>query len=519
MENDNSNNKMKILAISIIVLVIAICLLLIYILTSNPTSYFKTATGMASKKVAGIVQDGADLTNKKVELAVSPQITLSNANESMWDNVVTELNSSKVTVTAQMDENLTTQINFETEGTKKLSGIIIFNLNDKKIYFNFPDVYNNYLYLELPDLDDKTVEDIKAVLENVKSKNSETIAKAISTEISNQIESKYCTSSSEKIDYNGKKTSTTKFTLKISEKDLLPKYKTIVENLANNSEFINSFDNQYRANLKDSLTSLGKSIEEEEQDLDGDGKTYTFTINAKGLLKSNVLRVGFNVSEDDKNEQTLITIGKNNSYSYEFTNSEDESANTSGTFAIKTDNSGKKTITTELKSSEVTSNFTIDYTKTDGASINNVGNAKDISDLTEEDTEKIYKNVEDNTDLPTMPLMLLLGGSFSSDSGFSTSSSSGDFSEDAENESSEKENTEKSNSKNENSENNEDEENYTFEDEPAEEEFNNTIDPNNTTFEDEPAQNATETFEDEKETKNNKKSNASENELVIVLDN
>ena len=389
--NTTSNKSNKGLIIGIIVLIVLIIggvvgFIVFKELNTPKTRFLKTMNKyLESNNIDSNVIDIYELFKDGATLNIDSNLSVKSNDEELLSgkiniNFVDNPSSSNRYINVSFDDNNDSVINFESY------------LNDNKIYFTMKDIFDKYYFTGL--------EYIKIYDENVK-KLKDNVSKSLDSYFTND---KFVLSKEEGY---------SKISVSLSDKDLNDLLILILENLKNDDALSLFVDEDMslediRKGIDDHINSIKENIEYQS-----DEKIYTYNVYSKGstLVKQEIIvdNVKLVIEGETSGNITLLsddTVILTGSYDKDKLNlnvsDNDINFDFSLTFSenITKDNADANyNLVVKTKSEEdeivISADVKLGITKDNTIPKVDISNAKDVSDITNEEIQNIYTKLSE----------------------------------------------------------------------------------------------------------------------------
>lgn len=333
---------------------------------TNVDKAFETSSQSGKYKVNGLVKvDGSLPDEMKGIMDLIKQLSLQFNGEIDLDskNGLLDLN------TKYKDDKL---INIKT----------VFENNDTYIYLE--DIFDKYIKLS----NETVTEELPTVEVDVNA--SKTLVKSLINAFNKELDNHELMKEEATISIDGKDTNVYNNYLVLSDKELNTFAKGIINNLQNDSNFIEAYK---KVTNNDAQEYLKKALEEMNDDFKGTYKISFYT--TKGLLKQELVRFSQEITQEE--QKTILNVDKIND------NEMIISANSSGmevSIKVKKNNTAVGlNLNLNMMGMVIKLDADVNYEKINEISKVDTSNYVKMDELTEKDASKIDENLGKNQNI------------------------------------------------------------------------------------------------------------------------
>lgn len=402
MEEEKSNNKGKIIGIVIIALIaiVAFC-----------CGYYYYKSNVSKTVFVSAINKGIDKYEENISKTCKTQdVTLKLSGNINSDNddakkVAEYINKSALQLNTQIDyenKNALIKLGVDYDNDKLIGGRVYYNSNDKMAYGYIEELFDKYFKMDLSSSDynemNETFNDIFETQSEMKLGEKVSLKKAVKIlkeEISDKLNKEYFSKENCKINVASKEVKTTKFKLILTEKQFVEMLQSICKELSENDDFLECWEEKDK--IKDALVQLSNQLNETEKN---DEVKIEFNIYKKGILNKFV-KFEINMYEvNNEDEKISFDIVKENDKRYLFnakSEIEKENVEFSGDVNIeKIDSDTYKYVVGSNIPEFGNITLNIEVSNKLNGTIENVNKSDAVSleDLTEEEQETIYNNLQ-----------------------------------------------------------------------------------------------------------------------------
>lgn len=367
-QKTSKNNNNILIIVPILLVIFLVGFLSWYLLIfKNPVSVYRSYIKKGINEVFSIVNKNDDKYESGIKIGANVKVN----NDMIDESILDLINNISLNFNFQTDKK-SQQLVYKLESKYKEDSLLnisaFVDSKDKKSYVYLKDYLDKYIEMDLEEYTSfaKLLED-ETFAQKV---NKNTVKEILIKEISNVITKENATKENDV------------YILKFTEKELVEKTKTIINNLKNNQKYLNCFENpdEVKSNLEDSIENLNN--------IEIGDKTLTYKVYKKGLMQK-VTKV--EVIYDD---MILSFDIDGKVINYTLTQSGEKVLD--GSINITGEKNNKK-IGLTLNIPEVgsiTLNFELTYVK--GKDIDKIDSSKITKELTDEDKEEIMSKLQDS---------------------------------------------------------------------------------------------------------------------------
>ena len=402
MEEEKSNNKGKIIGIVIIALIaiVAFCCGYYYYKSNDSKTVFVSAINKGIDKY----EENISKTCKTQDVTLKLSGNINSDNDDA-KKVAEYINKSALQLNTQIDyenKNALIKLGVDYDNDKLIGGRVYYNSNDKMAYGYIEELFDKYFKMDLSSSDynemNETFNDIFETQSEMKLGEKVSLKKAVKIlkeEISDKLNKEYFSKENCKINVASKEVKTTKFKLILTEKQFVEMLQSICKELSENDDFLECWEEKDK--IKDALVQLSNQLNETEKN---DEVKIEFNIYKKGILNKFV-KFEINMYEvNNEDEKISFDIVKENDKRYLFnakSEIEKENVEFSGDVNIEKidSNTYKYVVGSNIPEfGNITLNIEVSN-KLNGTIENvNKSDAVSLEDLTEEEQETIYNNLQ-----------------------------------------------------------------------------------------------------------------------------
>lgn len=402
MEEEKSNNKGKIIGIVIIALIaiVAFCCGYYYYKSNDSKTVFVSAINKGIDKY----EENISKTCKTQDVTLKLSGNINSDNDDA-KKVAEYINKSALQLNTQIDyenKNALIKLGVDYDNDKLIGGRVYYNSNDKMAYGYIEELFDKYFKMDLSSSDynemNETFNDIFETQSEMKLGEKVSLKKAVKIlkeEISDKLNKEYFSKENCKINVASKEVKTTKFKLILTEKQFVEMIQSICKELSENDDFLECWEEKDK--IKDALVQLSNQLNETEKN---DEVKIEFNIYKKGILNKFV-KFEINMYEvNNEDEKISFDIVKENDKRYLFnakSEIEKENVEFSGDVNIEKidSNTYKYVVGSNIPEfGNITLNIEVSN-KLNGTIENvNKSDAVSLEDLTEEEQETIYNNLQ-----------------------------------------------------------------------------------------------------------------------------
>ena len=366
-KTSKKNNNILIIVPILLVIFLVGFLSWYLLIFKNPVSVYRSYIKKGINEVFSIVNKNDDKYESGIKIGANVKVN----NDMIDESILDLINNISLNFNFQTDKK-SQQLVYKLESKYKEDSLLnisaFVDSKDKKSYVYLKDYLDKYIEMDLEEYTSfaKLLED-ETFAQKV---NKNTVKEILIKEISNVITKENATKENDV------------YILKFTEKELVEKTKTIINNLKNNQKYLNCFENpdEVKSNLEDSIENLNN--------IEIGDKTLTYKVYKKGLMQK-VTKV--EVIYDD---MILSFDIDGKVINYTLTQSGEKVLD--GSINITGEKNNKK-IGLTLNIPEVgsiTLNFELTYVK--GKDIDKIDSSKITKELTDEDKEEIMSKLQDS---------------------------------------------------------------------------------------------------------------------------
>ena len=300
------------------------------------------------------------------------------------------------------NKNALIKLGVDYDNDKLIGGRVYYNSNDKMAYGYIEELFDKYFKMDLSSSDynemNETFNDIFETQSEMKLGEKVSLKKAVKIlkeEISDKLNKEYFSKENCKINVASKEVKTTKFKLILTEKQFVEMLQSICKELSENDDFLECWEEKDK--IKDALVQLSNQLNETEKN---DEVKIEFNIYKKGILNKFV-KFEINMYEvNNEDEKISFDIVKENDKRYLFnakSEIEKENVEFSGDVNIeKIDSDTYKYVVGSNIPEFGNITLNIEVSNKLNGTIENVNKSDAVSleDLTEEEQETIYNNLQ-----------------------------------------------------------------------------------------------------------------------------
>ena len=402
MEEEKSNNKGKIIGIVIIALIaiVAFCCGYYYYKSNDSKTVFVSAINKGIDKY----EENISKTCKTQDVTLKLSGNINSDNDDA-KKVAEYINKSALQLNTQIDyenKNALIKLGVDYDNDKLIGGRVYYNSNDEMAYGYIEELFDKYFKMDLSSSDynemNETFNDIFETQSEMKLGEKVSLKKAVKIlkeEISDKLNKEYFSKENCKINVASKEVKTTKFKLILTEKQFVEMLQSICKELSENDDFLECWEEKDK--IKDALVQLSNQLNETEKN---DEVKIEFNIYKKGILNKFV-KFEINMYEvNNEDEKISFDIVKENDKRYLFnakSEIEKENVEFSGDVNIEKidSNTYKYVVGSNIPEfGNITLNIEVSN-KLNGTIENiNKSDAVSLEDLTEEEQETIYNNLQ-----------------------------------------------------------------------------------------------------------------------------
>lgn len=402
MEEEKSNNKGKIIGIVIIALIaiVAFCCGYYYYKSNDSKTVFVSAINKGIDKY----EENISKTCKTQDVTLKLSGNINSDNDDA-KKVAEYINKSALQLNTQIDyenKNALIKLGVDYDNDKLIGGRVYYNSNDKMAYGYIEELFDKYFKMDLSSSDynemNETFNDIFETQSEMKLGEKVSLKKAVKIlkeEISDKLNKEYFSKENCKINVASKEVKTTKFKLILTEKQFVEMLQSICKELSENDDFLECWEEKDK--IKDALVQLSNQLNETEKN---DEVKIEFNIYKKGILNKFV-KFEINMYEvNNEDEKISFDIVKENDKRYLFnakSEIEKENVEFSGDVNIeKIDSDTYKYVVGSNIPEFGNITLNIEVSNKLNGTIENVNKSDAVSleDLTEEEQETIYNNLQ-----------------------------------------------------------------------------------------------------------------------------
>lgn len=402
MEEEKSNNKGKIIGIVIIALIaiVAFCCGYYYYKSNDSKTVFVSAINKGIDKY----EENISKTCKTQDVTLKLSGNINSDNDDA-KKVTEYINKSALQLNTQIDyenKNALIKLGVDYDNDKLIGGRVYYNSNDKMAYGYIEELFDKYFKMDLSSSDynemNETFNDIFETQSEMKLGEKVSLKKAVKIlkeEISDKLNKEYFSKENCKINVASKEVKTTKFKLILTEKQFVEMLQSICKELSENDDFLECWEEKDK--IKDALVQLSNQLNETEKN---DEVKIEFNIYKKGILNKFV-KFEINMYEvNNEDEKISFDIVKENDKRYLFnakSEIEKENVEFSGDVNIeKIDSDTYKYVVGSNIPEFGNITLNIEVSNKLNGTIENVNKSDAVSleDLTEEEQETIYNNLQ-----------------------------------------------------------------------------------------------------------------------------
>ena len=402
MEKEKSNNKGKIIGIVIIALIaiVAFCCGYYYYKSNDSKTVFVSAINKGIDKY----EENISKTCKTQDVTLKLSGNINSDNDDA-KKVAEYINKSALQLNTQIDyenKNALIKLGVDYDNDKLIGGRVYYNSNDKMAYGYIEELFDKYFKMDLSSSDynemNETFNDIFETQSEMKLGEKVSLKKAVKIlkeEISDKLNKEYFSKENCKINVASKEVKATKFKLILTEKQFVEMLQSICKELSENDDFLECWEEKDK--IKDALVQMSNQLNETEKN---DEVKIEFNIYKKGILNKFV-KFEINMYEvNNEDEKISFDIVKENDKRYLFnakSEIEKENVEFSGDVNIEKidSNTYKYVVGSNIPEfGNITLNIEVSN-KLNGTIENvNKSDAVSLEDLTEEEQETIYNNLQ-----------------------------------------------------------------------------------------------------------------------------
>lgn len=402
MEEEKSNNKGKIIGIVIIALIaiVAFCCGYYYYKSNDSKTVFVSAINKGIDKY----EENISKTCKTQDVTLKLSGNINSDNDDA-KKVAEYINKSALQLNTQIDyenKNALIKLGVDYDNDKLIGGRVYYNSNDKMAYGYIEELFDKYFKIDLSSSDynemNETVNDIFETQSEMKLGEKVSLKKAVKIlkeEISDKLNKEYFSKENCKINVASKEVKATKFKLILTEKQFVEMLQSICKELSENDDFLECWEEKDK--IKDALVQLSNQLNETEKN---DEVKIEFNIYKKGILNKFV-KFEINMYEvNNEDEKISFDVVKENDKKYLFnakSEIEKENVEFSGDINIeKIDSDTYKYVVGSNIPEFGNITLNIEVSNKLNGTIENVNKSDAVSleDLTEEEQETIYNNLQ-----------------------------------------------------------------------------------------------------------------------------
>lgn len=402
MEKEKSNNKGKIIGIVIIALIaiVAFCCGYYYYKSNDSKTVFVSAINKGIDKY----EENISKTCKTQDVTLKLSGNINSDNDDA-KKVAEYINKSALQLNTQIDyenKNALIKLGVDYDNDKLIVGRVYYNSNDKMAYGYIEELFDKYFKMDLSSSDynemNETFNDIFETQSEMKLGEKVSLKKAVKIlkeEISDKLNKEYFSKENCKINVASKEVKTTKFKLILTEKQFVEMLQSICKELSENDDFLECWEEKDK--IKDALVQMSNQLNETEKN---DEVKIEFNIYKKGILNKFV-KFEINMYEvNNEDEKISFDVVKENDKKYLFnakSEIEKENVEFSGDINIeKIDSDTYKYVVGSNIPEFGNITLNIEVSNKLNGTIENVNKSDAVSleDLTEEEQETIYNNLQ-----------------------------------------------------------------------------------------------------------------------------
>ena len=402
MEEEKSNNKGKIIGIVIIALIaiVAFCCGYYYYKSNDSKTVFVSAINKGIDKY----EENISKTCKTQDVTLKLSGNINSDNDDA-KKVAEYINKSALQLNTQIDyenKNALIKLGVDYDNDKLIGGRVYYNSNDKMAYGYIEELFDKYFKIDLSSSDynemNETVNDIFETQSEMKLGEKVSLKKAVKIlkeEISDKLNKEYFSKENCKINVASKEVKATKFKLILTEKQFVEMLQSICKELSENDDFLECWEEKDK--IKDALVQMSNQLNETEKN---DEVKIEFNIYKKGILNKFV-KFEINMYEvNNEDEKISFDVVKENDKKYLFnakSEIEKENVEFSGDINIeKIDSDTYKYVVGSNIPEFGNITLNIEVSNKLNGTIENVNKSDAVSleDLTEEEQETIYNNLQ-----------------------------------------------------------------------------------------------------------------------------
>ncbi len=402
MEEEKSNNKGKIIGIVIIALIaiVAFCCGYYYYKSNDSKTVFVSAINKGIDKY----EENISKTCKTQDVTLKLSGNINSDNDDA-KKVAEYINKSALQLNTQIDyenKNALIKLGVDYDNDKLIGGRVYYNSNDKMAYGYIEELFDKYFKMDLSSSDynemNETFNDIFETQSEMKLGEKVSLKKAVKIlkeEISDKLNKEYFSKENCKINVASKEVKATKFKLILTEKQFVEMLQSICKELSENDDFLECWEEKDK--IKDALVQMSNQLNETEKN---DEVKIEFNIYKKGILNKFV-KFEINMYEvNNEDEKISFDVVKENDKKYLFnakSEIEKENVEFSGDINIeKIDSDTYKYVVGSNIPEFGNITLNIEVSNKLNGTIENVNKSDAVSleDLTEEEQETIYNNLQ-----------------------------------------------------------------------------------------------------------------------------
>lgn len=360
LENDNGGNgkksKKKLFLLIPIILVLLIAAGVLYYFT-----IYTRADQVYKRLVSGVLNNGTEqfIENKNVklskgEISLDADIQLNQMLMFFLDeetkSILDLVNKTNITLGTQLDmenQKFVVDLDSKYDNAKLLNAKLFADAKNEKTYVYLKDFLDKYIEVENVDYEEvknflqtKDLSEVEGSIKDFKNELKREILKSITTE--------YCSNIEEEIELNGEKVNVTKNTFKIKYSQYIKEVTQILERIKNNEKLLNCLTETGREDFLDVVEDLLEELKDTRVS-DEEDSTLEINIYTKDFLMNEVVKIDFEIIEDNEENNLLVTIVKNSEQEWAFNIQIDEANKVYGKLNLKDENSGNFVINVDIK--------------------------------------------------------------------------------------------------------------------------------------------------------------------------
>lgn len=390
-KTDKKRHSIITLAILGAVMLLAIIVVVVVMLLSgSPESMYKkmieeaTMSSMANDAVS------AKKGNISANLELSTDIEdLEDVVDGLKANVNLQYDLDVKNILAQATASLDDEVYLD-------EGKMLINLADEKIYFGEKSIYDELLYLEIPEDVMDEIEDILKEDVTIEKNVAKAAAKSVANAINSNLLPEYFFKNKVTVNINGKNKNVTDNALVLTLEQFAEVYENTLTTLKEDKDFLAYFKDK-DDDIKDAIDLLLDEVEYME-DEEGTIEVHYYT---SGMFKTFV-GAAF-VATDDWGDQAIIEVvnTEKNTYDIAFKevyDGDEEELFTAKVVANKlTKNEADLEVSFEVKDEgEFTAKVALATVYNKDMDSLDVSNAANVEELTEDEATEISDNLEDS---------------------------------------------------------------------------------------------------------------------------